>query len=103
MLLLSLALKLGFHPSTLARLSTISSNFQKQTHGGLLLVFDCYKMLSIFFWRDGKLGFDSPFFRGMQNRRCKTLRDTRDHGGVCGSLVVAPSRFLISKWLQLAF
>jgi hypothetical protein len=72
MLLLSLALKLGFHPSTLARLSTISSNFQKQVPIGplnhmedyylYLTVIICYLYL---LWRDGKLGFASPFFRGM--------------------------------------
>jgi hypothetical protein len=51
---LSLAWNLGLHPSTLAHLSSSSSNFPKvgtyrtiEPPGGLLLVFDCYNMLSV--------------------------------------------------------
>ena len=72
MMLPSLALKLGFCPSTLASLSTISSNFQKQVPiGPLNRMEDYYLYLSVIIcylyllWRDGKLGFASPFSRGM--------------------------------------
>jgi hypothetical protein len=72
MMLPSLALKLGFPPSTLASLSTISSNFQKQVPiGPLNRMEDYYLYLSVIIcylyllWRDGKLGFASPFSRGM--------------------------------------
>jgi hypothetical protein len=41
------AWKLGLHPSILAHFSSITSNFQIEVPGVLLLVYNCYNMLSI--------------------------------------------------------